>query len=105
MENSDTNQAPQLSEDAVSDSSGYVPFTHNTKKVRMFLEKQGFKPLSFFQGKEYVYPIISTRANANATWKEKDYSTFSENDKERMPFLMKDIFDSEQFEISIEKLT
>lgn len=57
-----------------------VPFIKNTKEVRVFLEKKGFTPLSFFQGKDYVYPIISTWANKNNTWKEKDYSTFNKSD-------------------------
>lgn len=54
-----------------------VPYTKNTKEVRLFLEQEGFTPLSFFQGKQYIYPVISTRANKDKEWKEKDYSTFN----------------------------
>ncbi|AZA82190.1 hypothetical protein C1637_09830 [Chryseobacterium lactis] len=53
-----------------------IPFTKNTKEARQALESLGFRPLSFFQGKEFICGLISTIANARESWKEKDYSTF-----------------------------
>lgn len=57
-----------------------VPYTKNTEEARQFLQQQGFTPLSFFQGKEYVYPLVSTFANKDKEWKVYDYSTFSQPD-------------------------
>lgn len=66
-------------------------YTKNTIEARNFLEINGFKGLSFFQGKEFIYAFISERANKDYTWYEKDYSTFNECDKERMRFLKKEL--------------
>ena len=61
-----------------------IPFTKNTQNIRLFLDKNGYNPLRFFQGKEYIYPIVSVMANAKSTWNEKDYSTFDESEKSKM---------------------
>ncbi|MGI9582623.1 hypothetical protein ACR1PO_15615 [Chryseobacterium sp. RRHN12] len=53
-----------------------IPYTKNTIEARQVLQSLGYRPLSFFQGKKYVFGIISDRANAYSAWKEKDYSTF-----------------------------
>ena len=53
-----------------------IPYTKNTTEARQVLESLGYRPLSFFQGKKYVFGIISECANARSIWKEKDYSTF-----------------------------
>lgn len=72
-----------------------IPYTRNTKEVREFLEKENFFPLSSFQGKKYVYPNISTRANINRTWKERWYSTFDY--PEEHTFLIPNDLDFEEF--------
>lgn len=60
-----------------------TPFTKNTKEARIFLESEGYSPLSFYMDMECVRPCISTWANINGTWKEKNYSTFNiEEEKE-----------------------
>ncbi|MEE6130247.1 hypothetical protein V2E39_22805 [Chryseobacterium arthrosphaerae] len=53
-----------------------IPYTKNTVEARQVLQSLGYKPLSFFQGKKYVFGIISDCANAYTAWQEKDYSTF-----------------------------
>lgn len=57
-----------------------IPFIENSKYVRDYLEAKGFLPLRFFQGKAFIYPLISERANSKSEWKEYDYSTFSESE-------------------------
>lgn len=52
-----------------------IPFIKNSKEVRILLEKNNYSPLSFFQGKKFVFPIISTWQNKFGKWIEKDYST------------------------------
>lgn len=53
-----------------------TPYTENTTEVRIKLQMMGYKPLSFFQGKKYIRPMISTWANKDSTWKQYEYSTF-----------------------------
>jgi len=57
-----------------------IPFTKNTSEARQVLRSLGYRPLSFFQGKKYVFGIISDCANAYSAWKEKDYSTFDDRE-------------------------
>ena len=52
-----------------------VPFITNSRKIRLLLEKHGYNPLSFFQNKQFIFPVISTGSNKFGEWKEKDYST------------------------------
>jgi hypothetical protein len=52
-----------------------IPYITNSKEIRILLEKNGYTSLSFFQGKQFVFPIISTWGNKFGKWKEKDYST------------------------------
>jgi hypothetical protein len=52
-----------------------IPFIKNNSEIRLFLQNKGYKPLSFFQGKKFVFPIISTWGNKFGEWKEKSYST------------------------------
>lgn len=52
-----------------------IPYITNSKEIRILLEKNGYTSLSFFQGKQFVFPIISTWGNKFGEWKEKDYST------------------------------
>jgi len=83
-------------------SRNTIPYTLNTSEVRSYLMSKGYKPLSFFQGKKYVYPLISTCGNFNTIWKEKDYSTFDLDKKES--FLYKEECSFEEFKIELEKL-
>lgn len=53
-----------------------TPYTKNTPEARHVLKVLGYQPLSFFQGKEFVYASIATCGNAYNTWYEKDYTTF-----------------------------
>ena len=53
-----------------------TPYTENSKEMREFLEQQGFDPLTFYQGKKYIAPLVSTFANINNEWKVYDYTTF-----------------------------
>lgn len=80
---------------AVIGGVGNIPFTLNTSEARLLLEKEGFSGLSFYQGKKYIYPIISTWSNKNSTWKEKNYSTFSESDGK--DFLMPNVCQLKEF--------
>lgn len=52
-----------------------IPFIKNNSEIRLFLQNKGYKPLSFFQGEKFIFPIISTWGNKFGEWKEKDYST------------------------------
>lgn len=52
-----------------------IPYITNSKEIRILLEKNGYTSLSFFQGKQFVFPIISTWGNKFGEWKEKNYST------------------------------
>lgn len=52
-----------------------IPYITNSKEIRILLEKNNYTPLSFFQGKQFVFPIISTWANKFGQWQEKNYST------------------------------
>lgn len=52
-----------------------IPYITNSKEIRILLEKNGYTPLSFFQGKQFVFPIISTWGNKFGEWQEKNYST------------------------------
>ncbi len=52
-----------------------IPYITNSKEIRILLEKNGYTSLSFFQGKQFAFPIISTWGNKFGEWKEKDYST------------------------------
>ena len=52
-----------------------IPYITNSKEIRILLEKNGYTSLSFYQGKQFVFPIISTWGNKFGEWKEKDYST------------------------------
>lgn len=58
-----------------------IPYTKNTREARDFLRLRGFKPLSFYQGDRFIYPMISTWANKTGEWKEKNYATFSSPDE------------------------
>lgn len=78
---------------------GCIPFTKNTIEARIFLEKQGFAPLSFYQGREFIYPIISTWANKNGSWQEKNYSTFNLSEKE--DFMMPNELKLQDFKLKI----
>lgn len=98
------NENKALNKTDVSSSFGNIKFTSNTKEVRDYLEQNGFVGLSFFQGKEYIYAFLTTRANKNGEWKEKDYSTFSANDKETMKFLEENVSDFKNFKTYIEQL-
>lgn len=53
-----------------------TPYTKNTPEARQILNSLGYRPLSFFQGKTYVYGSISNCANAHTNWTEKNYATF-----------------------------
>ena len=101
--NTDKNNT-QLPQSSVSDSCGKVKYTRNTSEARKYLESQGFKGLSFFQGKDFIYAFLTTWGNKNGEWKEKDYSTFSENDKERMEYLNNNASELDEFKIYIENL-
>jgi hypothetical protein len=61
--------------------SEITPYTENTKEVRKKLEAIGYRPLSFFQGKKYIRPMICTWANKDRTWKTYEYSTFEDSEK------------------------
>jgi hypothetical protein len=78
-----------------------VPFSKNTKEIRAFLENQGYFPLRFFQGKEYIYPIVSTWANSKSTWQERDYSTFDGKEKYKMPYLVNQELSEDSFKSAI----
>ena len=41
----------------------------------------GYRPLSFFQGKKYLRPMITTWGSNHRSWKNYEYSTF-ENPEE-----------------------
>ncbi len=81
-----------------------IPYTKNTLEVREFLESKGFKGLSFFQGKEFVYAFLTTRANKHKTWKEKDYATFSEAEKSKKQFLSNKISSFKNFKDEVNTL-
>jgi hypothetical protein len=100
--NTHTNIAPPSKEDVTSDEN--VKYTNNTSEVRRYLESKGFKGLSFFQGKEFIYAFLTIRANYKQEWKEKDYSTFSVEDKDGMDFLEKSSCSIEEFKIYIDNL-
>ena len=106
MRNKNVNepQNKQSCQNAVSDSCGNVKFTRNTLEARKYLESQGFKGLSFFQGKDFIYAFLTTWCNKNGAWKEKDYSTFSETDKERIAYLTKNASELDEFKVYIENL-
>ncbi len=84
---------------------GHIPFTKNTGEIRTWLEQEGYSPLRFYQGGEYIYPIITTWANAKMSWEEKDYSTFSKNSEViKMPFLVSECCDESQFKKLVQEL-
>lgn len=60
-----------------------VPYTENTRELRVQLEYLGYSPLSFFQGGAFIKPMITTWANSKEEWKEYEYSTFDDVDKQR----------------------
>lgn len=80
-----------------------IPFTKNTIEVREYLKTKGFVGLSFFQDKNYVFAFLTTRANIQNTWVEKDYSTFDLVDINFMPYLDTEI-NLEDFKLYIEKI-
>ena len=94
----------KLPQSSVSDSCGNVKYTRNTLEARQYLESKGFKGLSFFQGKDFIYAFLTTWGNKNGEWKEKDYSTFSQSDKERMDYLTKNATELDEFKSYIENL-
>lgn len=94
----------ETNENILRNDDEVLKFTKNTPEVRKFLEGKGFKGLSFFQGGEFIYAVISIRANKNGEWKEKNYSTFNEKDKQRMTFLNKEISKLEEFKTYIDKI-
>ena len=55
---SDNTQAKPLDKTAVSRSCGNIKFTKNTEQTRIWLKAKGFKGLSFFQGKTYIYAFL-----------------------------------------------
>ena len=57
-----------------------VPYTENSREIRKILEDLGYSPLSFFQGKDFIYPVVSNRVNTHGSWKNYDYSTCNEKD-------------------------
>ena len=83
---------------------GNTPWTENTIEVRKFLEKNKFHPLTFFEGGDYVYAFLTTRANKNDQWVEKDYSTFNINEKGSMSFLNEEKSTVADFKIFIENI-
>jgi hypothetical protein len=60
-------------------------YTENTEEIRKKLEMMGYSPLSFFQGKEYIRPMICTWGNIRGTWKTYEYSTFEDPEKLNYP--------------------
>lgn len=83
---------------------GKIKFTKNTKEVRSFLEENGFKGLSFFQGKYYIYAFLTERANINHRWIEKDYTTFDLEDMQELDYLHEEV-SFEEFKKYINKIT
>ena len=61
-----------------------LTYTHNTREIRVKLETMGYRPLTFFQGKEYIRPMITTWGNKDGSWKVYEYSTF--NDPEKLSY-------------------
>lgn len=59
---------------------GKIPYIENSREIRKILDDLGYSPLNFFQGKDFVYPIVSNRANAHGNWKDYHYSTCNEKD-------------------------
>ena len=80
-------------------------FIKNSHEARVALAKNGFEPLSFCQGKEYIQPMISTFANCHTTWKEKSYSTFSKSEMENMPYLGEECAELSDFINFIENMS
>ena len=79
-----------------------LPFTKNTREVRIFLESLKFRPLSFFQGGDFIYPLISTCGNKYGEWKEYDYSTFNLDRKD--DFIADHPVSFEEFTVQVNKL-
>ncbi len=77
----------------------------NTPQIRNWLESKGYKGLSFFQGKKFVYAFLTTWRNKSGEWKEKDYSTFEDSDIERMNFLNENVSSEQEFKEYVESLT
>ena len=59
-----------------------VPYTKNTRELRVQLEYLGYLPLKFFQGGVFVRPMITTWANSKEEWKQYEYSTFNDVNKQ-----------------------
>jgi hypothetical protein len=81
-----------------------TPYAENTKEARQFLESKGFKPLRFFMGKRFIYPIISQWANASNSWTEKDYSTVSSEELKEKTFFKKEVSAFEEFKKQVDEL-
>jgi len=78
-----------------------VPWTKNTKEVRILLENNGFKPLAFFQGRKFLKPMITTWANKDKTWVKNEYSTFDL--PKNITGLSFKMLDAEEFMLEIKK--
>lgn len=100
----DNKENKAFSQTCVSGSCSKVPFTKNTKEVRQFLEQNGYTPLSFFQGKELISPIVSTYANARTQWLVYDYTTFNLDEVSSKYYLQDEICDFEKFKSEIKRL-
>lgn len=60
-----------------------VPYTENTKELMVQLEYLGYSPLKFFQGGAFIRPMITTWCNLKGGWKQYEYSTFNDVNKQR----------------------
>ncbi len=67
------------------DIEDMLPCSNNTKEIRLKLEMLGYRPLSFFQGKKYIRPMITTWGNKDGSWKVYEYSTFDDPDELNYP--------------------
>jgi hypothetical protein len=67
------------------ESNEVLPYTDNTKEIRLKLEMVGYRPLSFFQGKKYIRPMITNWANKDESWKVYEYSTFDDPEELNYP--------------------
>jgi hypothetical protein len=88
----------------VSSSCSKIPYTKNTSEARKFLEQNRYTPLSFFQGKEFISPIVSNYANKNAQWLVYDYTTFNKDEVNSKTYLQDKDCDFEKFKSEIVRL-
>ena len=62
---------------------GKVPYTENKRELRVKLEYLGYSPLKFFQGGAFIRPMITNWGNSKGEWKQYEYSTFNDVNKQR----------------------